>query len=342
MTKSSVFLCLISTLSHISTSQAACDRAKLQATADAFFNSAIAKSGASTLKISPNVKIVENNVRFKSIQETSYAYISGFARPFRINAIDTQTCNVASLVVVNMTEQEPSSGKSSTNNVDCKGFGKPATSKSSKSTGKSSKSTGKGSSAGNLFGGDPTPPASSQNPWPNLISFRAQIAESSGEITEIEIVNVGTGKGGNSGTLMKSGAIPQNPGPLWSEPLQKTSGPSPGRDELIQILGTYPEGIHRHNGSIVKSAESCKRIENGQRMPYSCNSNYEGLTQNVTNRAWVVDTGTGIALGKFFFERDFSPFWIHEFFKVTDGLIQEIYAAIIPWGCSKFNDVLLE
>ena len=332
MTKSSAFLYLISALSHISTSQAACDRVKLQATADAFFNSAITKSGASSLKISPNVKIVENNVRLKSIQETSHSYIAGFARPFRINAIDTQTCNIASLVVVNMTEQEPSSGKSSASasKDDCKGFGKPAT----------SKSAGKSSSAGSLFSSDPTPPTSSKNPWPNLISFRAQIAESSGEITEIEIMNVGTGKGGNSGTIMQTAAIPQDAGPLWSEPLQKTSGPAPSRDELVQILETYPEGIHRHIGSGVKSAESCRRIENGRRMPFACNAKFEMLTQNVTNRAWFVDTGTGIALGKFFFEREFSPFWIHEFFKVTDGLIQEIYAAIIPWGCSKFNDML--
>jgi len=336
--KLSAFFCVLASLGHFSVTQAACDRAKLQATADAFFNSAITKSGVSSLKVSPNVKIVENNVRVKSIQDTSYPYIAGFAKPFRINALDTQTCNVASLVVVSMAEQEASGGKSSTSTrkVDCKGFGKPTT---DKSTGKS---TGKGSRPpSSIFSGDPTPPKDGKNPWPNLISFRAQIAENSGDITEIEIVNIGTGKGGSSSTIMQTAALPQKAGPWWSEPLQKTPGHIPSRDELVQILGTYPEGIHQHNGSVVKSAESCQRIENGRRMPFSCNAKYEGLTQNVTNRAWFVDSETGIALGKFFFERDFSPFWIHEYFKVTDGLIQEIYAAILPWGCSKFQDMLL-
>jgi hypothetical protein len=336
MMKSSALLYFIGALSKISISQAACDRAKLQATADAFFNSAIAKSGASSLKISPNVKIVENNILLKSIQETSYPYIAGFARPFRINALDTQTCNVASLVVVNMIEQEPSGwkGSASSSKDDCKGFGKPATSKSS------GKSSGPSDTASSIFSGDLPTPKDGKNPWPNLISFRAQIAENSGEMTEIEIVNIGTGKGGSSGTIMQTGAMPQEAGPLWSEPLHKTLGSITTRDQLVQILDTYPEGIHRHNGSGVKSAESCKRIENGRRMPFACNAKYEMLTQNVTNRAWVVDTETGISLGKFFFEREFSPFWIHEYFKITDGLIQEIYAAILPWGCSKFQDML--
>jgi hypothetical protein len=275
MAKRIFLLGILSFLNHISTSQCACDRDKLQATADAFLSSA-GNSSTSGVKLAANVKIAQNNRLAKSLQDTVYSDISNLAKPFRITALDTTTCNFATMVV-------PNTGK----------------------TGLS------------------------------LASFRAKVSEGTGEVTEIEIIHAIK----NSTSMFNPKALPENPSALWSVPLHSGTGAAPSRDKLVEILETYPNGIQNKNGSNVQTAKSCKRIENGVSIRPACNEMFERLGQPVTNRAYYVDTYTGVSLARFSFARNVNGLWIHEYMKISDEKITEIQAVFIGWP-GPFEDVL--
>lgn len=171
------------------------------------------------------------------------------------------------------------------------------------------------------------------SPDPVLTSVRLQIADGDGlAVQEVEILNP-------AGTINLPSQIPDSPGEIWARPLEGDQT----KDELVAILDTYPSGIQAADGSGVRTAEDCGRIENGMRMPFRCNEAFQGLGFNVTNRDFYVDTKTGVSLAKFLFDRQRNPLWLHEYMKITNGEIREIYAVMmVPHGPERFVDLFSE
>jgi hypothetical protein len=77
---------------------AACTREGLKAAVDSFL------SADKALKASESIKIAQNNIQLKGISETVRTSITGFYKPWRINAIDTEACTIASFVLLNLKE----------------------------------------------------------------------------------------------------------------------------------------------------------------------------------------------------------------------------------------------
>jgi hypothetical protein len=176
-------------------------------------------------------------------------------------------------------------------------------------------------------------------PKPLLTSVRAQLAQSSGEVTEIEILkSSGKGAAGPGGAPQTV----QTPSQFWSAPLQSGSKAQISRDQMVKILDSYPSGIQARSGKNVQTTPDCARMENGMKMPFKCNQSFEALGFPVTNRAYYVDTKTGISLAKFYFDQSRMALWLHEYMKITDEKITEIQAVYITPNASsgQFHDIL--
>lgn len=78
---------------------AECTRESLRAASDAFFKSAFAKSTTPTFKLSPKVKITQNNQLLPNLAASAYANITGFAKGYRLDAIDTDLCQIATFAL---------------------------------------------------------------------------------------------------------------------------------------------------------------------------------------------------------------------------------------------------
>jgi hypothetical protein len=82
----------------------ACTRSALQGTFDGFFQSAFAASsgkGPLPLRLSPTVKITQNNQIVENVESSAWGNSTSFYRKWRITAIDTETCNIAAYVMLN-------------------------------------------------------------------------------------------------------------------------------------------------------------------------------------------------------------------------------------------------
>jgi hypothetical protein len=80
---------------------AECSRAELSAAADGYFKAGFGKSAYAT---APNVKITENGFAVTGgLASTSFSTITKFDRPYKVQAIDTIQCQIASLVVLTET-----------------------------------------------------------------------------------------------------------------------------------------------------------------------------------------------------------------------------------------------
>jgi hypothetical protein len=90
---------------------AACPRSALQITLDGFFQSAFDRSSG-TISVSPalsqDVKIIQNNLILKSLEDSAWGNTTSFYRKWRISAIDTETCEIACYCLLN---QKSGSGK---------------------------------------------------------------------------------------------------------------------------------------------------------------------------------------------------------------------------------------
>jgi hypothetical protein len=89
-------------------SSAACTRSSLQGTLDGFFQSAFDRLSGSLPTLSPNVKITQNNIVLKTLQESAWGNSTSFYRKWRITAIDTETCDIAAYVMLNQTDSPQS------------------------------------------------------------------------------------------------------------------------------------------------------------------------------------------------------------------------------------------
>lgn len=75
-----------------------CTRETLQSTIDSIFTTAFAKS-KSGLSLSPSIKISQNNILLKTIEQTAWANITAFYKPFRVSAIDQGICTAATFIL---------------------------------------------------------------------------------------------------------------------------------------------------------------------------------------------------------------------------------------------------
>jgi hypothetical protein len=100
MMKSNIVLALL--LPTITS--AACTRDLLKLVTDQFFVGAFSNSKTSQsvpfTKLAPGVKITQNNQVLASINDSIFGNSTNFYKPFRIQSIDTETCDVATLLLV--------------------------------------------------------------------------------------------------------------------------------------------------------------------------------------------------------------------------------------------------
>ena len=128
---------------------------------------------------------------------------------------------------------------------------------------------------------------------------------------------------------------------MWSS----AAVPRPAsRDELLRVVDSYPRGIQAGDDALVQAADDCPRFENGYKTTDHCGKNMDMFKWPVTDRRYVVDTTTGVAMASFFFhyrlgkgkmmQQGIRPanmttgLWLHEYFKIQDGKIITIQAAM--------------
>jgi hypothetical protein len=155
----------------------------------------------------------------------------------------------------------------------------------------------------------------------NLLSTRITVTPT-GEITELELLHP-------TQWFTLPSFLPDQTNATWTTPY-----PAP-RDGMLKVLNSYPDGIALGDGSNVPVAKTCTRYENGFGMPLACNGVFWLFQTTVSQRRWYVDTATGTALGNFVFDQSKTPgmipqLWIQEYFKIVDGKIFEIFAAMEP------------
>lgn len=250
---------LILFFSQIVASSAECTRSVLQSAHDSLFQKD--KPSTSSLRLASNVRISQNNLPLKSLQETFFVNITGYAKPLHIAVLDEEKCTVAAFSV-------PKSAEGS-----------------------------------------------------NLLSTRIAVAPT-GEITQLELLHP-------TRSFTLPSFLPDQTNATWTKPY-----PAP-RDQLLKVLNSYPDGIALGDGANVPVATTCTRYENGFGMPLACNGIFWLFQTTVSQRRWYVDTATGNALGNFVFDQSKTPgmipqLWIQEYFKIVDGKIFEIFAAMEP------------
>lgn len=161
-----------------------------------------------------------------------------------------------------------------------------------------------------------------------LLSTRMQVTPT-GETVELEVFF--TGKDTNS--VFFGDYLPDNPPDMWA-----AKHPAP-REALVKSMDAYASAITAGDGNLVKVAPNCTRYENGFKIGGklaktemglgfgACDSGFALIKVPVVGRRWYVDSGTGVGFGNFNFS---VALWLHEFFKVEDGKIMQIFAAMQP------------
>ena len=162
--------------------------------------------------------------------------------------------------------------------------------------------------------------------YTQILSTRMHITPM-GEVTELEVFVTG----GDTNYIFFGNYLPDAPGEMWSE-----KNPAP-RTELLKSMDAYASAIAAGDGNQVKVAPDCSRYENGFKIGANlpegqiglgfgeCNSGFALIKVPVVGRRWYVDSETGVGLGNFMFS---SAMWLHEYFKVRDGKIMQIYAGM--------------
>jgi hypothetical protein len=160
-----------------------------------------------------------------------------------------------------------------------------------------------------------------------LFSSRIKITPT-GEVLELELYHVGVG----SHKLYEPQNLPNEANPMWS-----TDSPA-SHKSLVDATNTYPDAAMKGTGQYIPATSSCSRYENGRMMGVGvCNGGNRSMTFPVEYRRYYADTKTGVVLGNFLFStlgnstrkaRGFKALWVHEYFKLDQGKIQQIVAAM--------------
>jgi hypothetical protein len=83
---------------------ASCNRSDLLTALENFFSTAFARNAGSkygSLALSPEVRITQNNLPLKSIEDSAWGNSTSFHGKWRITAVDTETCNIAAYLLLN-------------------------------------------------------------------------------------------------------------------------------------------------------------------------------------------------------------------------------------------------
>jgi hypothetical protein len=270
---------------------AACTRESLSTTAKTFFEAAFAKSTSRLEPLSRTVKISQNNILLPGLNESIFANITSFASNYTVEAMDTRTCDIATLAV-------PKEGNETA-----------------------------------------------------IVSVRIRTTkEVPGEITQVEIINALRG----SHALFTPQNLPQPAPPIWRMPEANPTNTS--REALLKIVDTYPQALQEGNNTMALAAPICPRLENGYKTTQNCNLNADMFKWPVTDRRWVVDTRTHVVMASFFFHykdgkglmsqmdvKDRTAnstvgLLLHEYFKVSSGLIVDVTAVMQTLGAD-YKDV---
>ena len=169
-----------------------------------------------------------------------------------------------------------------------------------------------------------------------IVSLRLRADAAGAAVAEVELLNALAG----SHALFRPLDFPAAAPPLWGAPLARPAA----RAELLRVVDSYPAGMAAGDSSLVLAAADCPRWENGYKTTDSCGKNMDLFKWPVTDRRYVVDATTGVAMASFFFhyklgkgkmmEQGIRPangttgLWLHEYFKIEDGKIVNVQAAM--------------
>ncbi|KAF2672738.1 hypothetical protein BT63DRAFT_475347 [Microthyrium microscopicum] len=154
----------------------------------------------------------------------------------------------------------------------------------------------------------------------NILSTRMTL-NPTGEIAELETLQP-------TSLFTLPSFLPDQVNTTW------TASSTASRADIQKVITSYPDGIALGDGKDVPVASTCTRYENGFAMPLACNGVFWLFQTNISQRRWYIDTKTGTALGNFVFDQSKYPagllpqLWLHEYFKVDQGKIFEIFAAM--------------
>jgi hypothetical protein len=160
-----------------------------------------------------------------------------------------------------------------------------------------------------------------------LLSARMKITPT-GEVSELELHHVGVG----SHKLFQPENLPNEAHPMWS-----IDSPA-SHKSLIEATNHYPDAAMKGTGQFIPATNSCSRYENGKMMGVGvCKGGSRNMTFPVEFRRYYADTKTGVVLANFLFStlgnstrkaHGFKALWVHEYFKLDKGEIQQIVAAM--------------
>jgi hypothetical protein len=160
-----------------------------------------------------------------------------------------------------------------------------------------------------------------------LFSSRMKITPA-GEILELEIHNVDK----ESHKLFQPENLPNEAPAMWS-----TDSPA-SHKSLVDATNTYPDAAMKGTGQFIPATSACSRYENGKMMGVGvCKGGNRSMTFPVEYRRYYADTKTGVVLANFLFStlgnstrkaHGFKALWVHEYFKLDKGEIQQIVAAM--------------
>lgn len=277
-------------LSLLSSASAACTRDTLLAARDTFWKK--------ETKLAPTVKIGFNNILQTKLDTTPYVNITTNKwTPFTIQAVDTETCNVATFRV------SPTSLLSARLAVDASGAISEVELLQAVSGDQFFRPSGFPNKEPEIMNAKLTPAAP--------VPIPKEWTENYGLIRNNASVDVKTCNRGVGAPRLLT------------------------RKELAFTASSYADGLYGTPfSSCVLGGTTCPRIENGVQTTSACGVGTGMFGFDVKNRRWVVDVDTGVVLGSFYFDysgrllKAISPvnLFLHEYFKVEAGGLRYVWA----------------
>jgi hypothetical protein len=234
--------------------------------------------------LASNTKITQNNIALNFVDQTALGNITSLHSGYNITAVDTETCQVAMLMLpVEASRKDPSAKHTA------------------------------------------------------VFSMRIKTDDNM-KITEIEALNALPG----AHALFAPEKYPETSNPVWFTPASTTEKKYT-REDILTGGEAYINALQNGKSNDPRIAKDCPRMENGVQTTTSCGGQMGMFAWPVTNRRWVVDDVTGVAVGLFWFNykdgkgtmnqlglrgKEKTSLWLHEYFKVLDGKVVRIEAAM--------------
>jgi hypothetical protein len=178
-----------------------------------------------------------------------------------------------------------------------------------------------------------------------IASLRIRMSQD--EIWEVEILKATKG----SHALFAPDNFPSSAPTHWRQSNKTTE-----RARLVAVADSYAQALQEGNNTMALAAFDCPRLENGNQTTLHCGANMDLFKWPVTDRRWVADPSTGVVMGSFFFHykdgkgkmsqmglKDRGPdskvgLWLHEYFKIENGKIVDVSAAMKTLG-TDYKDI---